>query len=385
IAAGPPTVSTQPDRSDRRPKKLTGVHTHYDWPTLPHADGDLNLYFGDIHGHSWQSDGMSDPEESFLRVRDLLADDFHALTDHDRFISRRISDGQWQQQKDVVDHYHAPGRFVTLYGQEWTTPRTARPHGWGHFCILSSDPDIPLYDHGDPRYRDLPDLLAALRGRSAVAIPHHIGWTGIRWDVWDSQLCPVIEVCSVHGAFEYEGNQPIPHRGGQRGCFIRDGLAKGLRFGLAGGSDQHGLIWHHGVCRQRDVYRAGLTGVWAPELTRRAILDAIRARHTFATSGVKLRLSFSVDGQMMGSDIEINEAPSIAVDVAVPPREGKLAWLEIVRNGTVINRYGGEGQRSRYTFVDPDCPPGTTSYYYLRVLLSDGNLAWSSPVWATRV
>jgi hypothetical protein len=393
----------------RRACALSGITPRYEWPEPGEAARGLRVYFGDIHGHSWQSDGMGDPEASYLRARDLYHDDFHVLTDHDHFVGKRLNDAQWQEQKDLVEHHHAPGSFVTLFGQEWTTPRVGRPHGWGHFNVYSADPTIPLFDHTDPRWRDLQDLYAAIRRHNAIAIPHHIGWTGVPWDAIDAELTPVVEICSVHGAFEYEGNEPIRHRGGMKGCFYRDGLKAALRVGVVGGSDQHGLTWHHGVCWKRNPFRAGLTGVWAPQLTRDAILAAFRSRRTFATTGVKLQLYFAVNDGLMGGVIEANGPPTIHVDVAVPPQEGRLAWLEIVRDGMVAHRYGGEGQRSRYTFVDKQCPlfapPNTktgtgnfprsepvpilngnaTCSYYLRVTLADNNMAWSSPVWVTRI
>ncbi|GAF88288.1 unnamed protein product, partial [marine sediment metagenome] len=52
---------------------LAGVTVRYAWPAAarrritaatPYDEGKLNVYFGDIHGHSWQSDGMGEPEES---------------------------------------------------------------------------------------------------------------------------------------------------------------------------------------------------------------------------------------------------------------------------------------------------------------------------------
>lgn len=390
--SGPPMMWMADILSPFEGIRLSGKSARYEWPEPTGPTRDLNLYFGDIHGHSWQSDGMGDPEASFLRTRDVFRDHFHALTDHDHFVGKRLNDAQWQQQKDLVEHYHAPGEFVTLFGQEWTTPRINRSHGWGHANIYSADPATPLFDHTDPRYRDLPDLYRALRPHRAIAIPHHIGWTGVRWDAVDPELTPVVEICSVHGAFEYEGNEPIRHRGGIRGCFYRDGLAAGLRLGIVGGSDQHGLTWHHGVCWKRNPFRAGLTGVWAPELTRAAILDAFHARRTFATTGVKLRLYFTVNDKLMGSIVETDQPPTIRVDVAVPPEEGRLAWLEIVRNGHVVHRYGGEGQRSRYTFTDDQCPlfaaqgpKGAICSYYLRVTLAGNNMAWSSPAWVRRL
>ncbi len=365
---------------------LSGVCDRYEWQGPSSDDGlsGFECYIGDIHSHSRFSDGMGEPEECYLRARDVFHDDFHVLTDHDRFVGKPIMPGQWQELKDVAEHYHADGQFVTFFGQEWTTPRVNGRHGWGHYIIYSPDPTIPLFDHGDPRYRDLPDMLEAVRPYRAIAIPHHIGWTGVRWDVWDPEVIAAVEICSVHGAFEYEGNEPIRHRGGMKGSFVRDGLAAGRRFAIVGGCDQHGLIWHHGVCWKRNCYRAGLTGVWAKERTRDAILDAIHQRRTFATTGVKLCPRFAINGHPIGSEIEVDGPPNLWVDVAIPYQEGRLRWIEIIRDGTVINSFGGEDQQSRYPFTDEQCPRGKTSYYYVRVTLEDRNLAWTSPIWVTR-
>ncbi len=388
---GPPDLKANREPGGGCVGRLAGVAERYAWPTWAGeeksdaaAPENLNLYFGDIHGHSWQSDGMGEPEECHLRARDVLGDDFHVLTDHDYFVGKRIADGQWEEQKEIVDHYHDPGRFVTLFGQEWTTPRTTHPRGYGHFNVYTADRRIPLLDHRDPRYRTLAGLYAKVREHDGLAVPHHIGWTGIRWSELDLEVTPCVEVCSVHGVFEYEGNEPIRHRGGIKGSFLRDGLAAGRRVGVVGGSDQHGLIWHHGVCWKRNAYRAGLTGVWAPELSRAAILDAIRKRRTFATTGVKLDLRFTIDGQLMGGEVRTNMPPVASVDVGIPVAEGKLAWLDIIRDGAVVHRYGGEGQHSRYTFTDEAPRNRPVSYYYLRVTLEDNNMAWSSPIWVLR-
>ena len=368
-------------------KKLTGVTPRIEWPPpalkKPGTD-EFSVYFGDIHGHSWQSDGMGDPNEAYLRARDVFHDDFHVLSDHDNFVGKRLMDGEWQQQKDLADHYNQPGKFSTLYGQEWTSPRTTAKHGWGHFIVYSADPKTPLFDHKSNEYRDLPQLLEGIKPYNAITIPHHIGWTGVRWEAWDENIIPVAEICSVHGAYEFEGNTPIAHRGGIKGCFHRDGLARGLKIGVAGGADQHGLIYHHGICWKRNVYRSGITGVWAKELTREAIIEAFRKRRTFATSGVKILPRLTVNGRIPGSEIKADTTPEINVDVTVPSDEGKLARIELIRNGETINTSTEKKQRSFYTFKDEKCPKGA-NHYYLRILLTDNNMAWTSPVWVKLV
>jgi len=368
---------------------LRNVDPHYEFPVVKinssnqESEGDSgawNLYFGDLHGHSWMSDGMGDPDESFRRARDIFHDDFHALTDHDNFVGQKYLHAEYEEQKTLVDHFHEPGRFVPFFAQEWTTPRAGLLHGYGHKNLYSITPDHPLFDHKAEATQDTPELFAILAKHGMIAIPHHVGWTGTDWENHDPIIQPLAEICSVHGAFEYMGNTPIPHRGGRPGHFIRDALDRGLRFGLVGGSDQHGLTWQHGVCWKRNAYRAGLTGILAKELTREALFDAMRSRRTFASTGVKLRPHITVAGLHMGQEGDVSEPPKIAVDVLAL---SEIKWITVVRNGEDRFRYGGEGTRSRFSLTDDTLPDGRTSYYYLRVELEDGNMAWTSPIWVT--
>ncbi|HWM75773.1 MAG TPA: hypothetical protein VNQ53_18635, partial [Nocardioides sp.] len=44
----------------------------------------------------------------------------------------------------------------------------------------------------------------------------------------------------------------------------------------------------------------------------------------------------------------------------------------------------GLGVRSiDLTWTDPEPPAGRTAFYYARVFLVDGEMAWSSPIWVT--
>jgi hypothetical protein len=341
-----------------------------------------NFYFGDIHGHTYMSDGMGDVDEYFLRCRDLHGDDFCACTDHDNFVGQRLLNSEYEEHRRAVEHFHDDGRFVTLYAQEWTTARPTRPTGYGHINFYSKTPDHPMMDHLDPRWQHQRDVMAVCREHGMIGGPHHVAWVGHRWEEHDPEVIRFVEMCSVHGVFEYEGNLPIPHRGNFPGCFVQDGLALGMKFGFVGGSDQHGLIWHHRVCWKRDAYRSGLTGVLAPELTRDAVFDALKNRRTFATTGVKIRLGFKVNGAIMGSEITSDGPPQIHVDLVSPTTD--IRWVDLVRSNERILRYGGESLQTFFSFTDDDCPVGEESWYYLRVILDDDNMAWSSPIWVTR-
>ncbi len=358
------------------------INPPHAWDPLEELSGidePLNVYYGDLHGHTWMSDGMGDVDQYFIVRRDYYGDDFASLTDHDTFVGRTIFPTEFEFQKEITDHYNADGRFATLFGQEYTTARY--PRGIGHKCVYSTDKRIPLFDHMMEEYDTSPKLNDAIRKWGAIVAPHHTGWTGTDWENADDSIQTFAEVVSNHGRFEFMGNKPIKHRGGMRGHFLQDGFARGHRFGLIGGSDNHGLIWHHGIARQRDSYRTGLACVLAPDLTRQSVFDALKKRRCFASTGNKPRLDFRVNGHLMGEEIKVDKGP-VSIRAKVSARE-KLDYITVVKNNEDWYHFGGEGWESRFSITDDELPE-KESFYYLRVLFKDGHMAWSSPVWVMR-
>lgn len=350
------------------------------WEPLEEYEGGgepLNVYYGDIHGHTWMSDGLGDVDEYYITRRDYYQHDFASLTDHDTFVGKSISPSEWELIKEVTQRFHSED-FVTIFGQEWTTARY--PANAGHKCIYSLDPDIPLFDHDYSKYRVTRNLYPELKKWDVLIFPHHTGWTGTDWENLDPEIQTLAEICSNHGVFEYPGNKPIPHRGNARGCFIQDGLAAGHRFGLIGGTDSHGLIWHHHAGWKRDCNRSGLACVLAPDLSRESLFNAMRKRRTFATTGIKPRLDFRVANYLMGDEFETEE-DSVRVRFNCAAQED-IRWVTIVKNNEDIYTYGGDGYTTRFSFED-ELAPGT-SYYYARVEFDGPEMAWSSPVWVTR-
>lgn len=350
------------------------------------------LFFGDIHQHSSLSDGMGTVEDAYTRSRDRYGLDFAALADHEWFVRNRLLPSEWAYIRAVNASFHAPGEFISIPAYEWTGRRY--PLGPGHKNVYFQDESHPIYSLEDSLYDSTPELFEAVKAAEAVAVPHHIGWTGVDWEHHDPVAQPDVEIVSVHGAFEHIGNEPIGHRGGIPGMFAQDGLERGLRFGLIGSSDGHGLIHHHGVGRKKDPWRQGLTGLWAPELTREAVFEALKARRVYATSGTPIRVWIEAEGPA-ATAASNGEAPARAVmggelTVAGPPSltsrvegTGKVRYVHLLRDNEVVYSFGGDADGGRYgnfTFVDEGVPPGT-HWYYLRVVQVDGEMAWSSPIW----
>lgn len=341
--------------------------------------GEYEIIFGDLHQHSALSDGMGTADQCYARSRHVYGHDFATLTDHEWFTGNMILPSEWEWIKIVGRTYDSEPEFITLAAYEWTSARV--PAGAGHKNVYFSDWDQPVFGLRNTAPKT-PELFRMLKDHRAIAIPHHIGWTGVDWENHNEEVQPVFEIVSAHGAFEYMGNEPIMHRGGIKGHFVQDGLLKGLRFGLIGASDGHGLLWHHGISRIEDEWKTGLAAVLVQTRTREAIMDALKKRRVYATSGQRIRLLFRSESHWMGDTLSTTAPPRFTIDV-----EGTAAlkYVKLIRNGEEVLTLGrdiADGRGVRTTFEDATIQPGN-SWYYVRVVQEDGEMAWSSPIWVS--
>jgi hypothetical protein len=349
-------------------------------------------FLGDIHFHTAHSDGVGTLEEAWLRCKARYGHDFACLTDHDAFLERRVTDGVWRQMVDVAEFFHAPEQgFAALVGIEYTGAKFPGP---GHKCVYLPDADAPLVCKADA-LQDPAPLLARVSALGGFAIPHHVGWIGGDPEHHDPDAQPCWEVCSAHGQYEAERDEPdappIGYRDAPPGTwaevrkhFLRRRLEAGQVFGFVGGSDGHGLLWHHGVSPKADSHRTGLTGVWLEALDRAAILDAIRARRTWATSGARIALGFTLDGAWMGS--RLDQPPAGALEItyrATKPVAELVAFVSDAHGTRAVARHkprnGPLGAAWRVD-LGGALPQDGRACLYVRLAQKDKEVAWASPV-----
>ncbi len=329
------------------------------------APASWNTLFGDVHQHSAHSDGLGTADEPYERARWAYGDDFCVLSDHESFLGKRTSPGEWRRLQRAAERHHAPGEgFLTIFAYEWTGRRFPGP---GHKVVYLPEPGLPIVSRDEvPEGSELLKRVAALGG---FAVPHHVGWTGADAVAHEEHLQPVWELCSCHGCYEY-ADHPLGQRGELRDQLVVPMLRSGLRFGFVAGSDGHGLLWHHGVCRKRDAHRTGLTAVLVREPTRAAWFEAVRARRCYATSGAKIRLWAEVAGQPMGASLPGAGRVSLR---AVARGTAPIERLEVVGPCGVLARAEAGGREARLAaeVVGP--------WVYVRVVQADGERAWASP------
>jgi hypothetical protein len=329
------------------------------------------VLWGDLQIHSNYSDGTGIPEDLYDYARNVAALDLAAVTDHDHWGTPFLdqSPALWEEIVQQTGRAHEPGRFVTLLGYEWTS--------WihGHRHVLFGGAAGELLSSIDPRYDTPQELWAGLRDRDALTLAHHSAGdpVAIDWSVPpDQALETVTEIVSVHGSSE-AADSPFPVNGALAGNHVRDALDRGYRLGFVGSGDGHD--GHPGLAHL-GARTGGLAAILSEELTRPAVLEALRARRTYATSGPRILLAATLGGHPMGAVLPVPERPAALEVRVVAPRS--LARIDLVRSGKVMESISGEGRRE-LVFERTLRDLSSGEYLYVRVIQEDGGLAWSSP------
>ncbi len=330
------------------------------------------VYWGDLHGHSGLSDGTGTPEDYYRYARDVAALDVAALTDHDHWGMQPLSETPelWGGIRAQTKAFHDPGRFVTLLGYEWTS--------WlhGHRHVLYFEGEGRVLSSVDPAFESPLQLWVALRGQPALTIAHHTagGPIATNWEIPpDPELEPVTEIASVHGSSEADDSPRVIYNPVD-GHFARDALDRGYRLGFVGSGDGHD--GHPGMAHLASP-NGGLVAILADELTREAVLEALRARRVYATNGPRILLRATLDGAPMGAALEADEGRTRTLEVlAVAP--GVLERIDLVRSGRVVRTFAGTGSRE-LRVTEPIAGLESGEYLYLRAVQVDDGAAWSSP------
>ena len=170
----------------------------------------------------------------------------------------------------------------------------------------------------------------------------------------------------MRGSYEYHGAPRQARRSIQQPSrYMHDTWAQGNVIGVIASPDHGGGL--------------GKACVYAEDLSRKAILEAIRQRHTFGTTAARIFLDVRVNGHLMGE--KTSEPAGDRVEVKVRVRcPSQIARVEVCRNNKFLYLKEPAGPETELTFVDTS-PEKGRSYYYVRVIQKDDEIAWSSPVW----
>jgi hypothetical protein len=282
------------------------------------SSDEYSLYWGDLHGQVKLADKLP---EYFRFARDVSALDFasHQRNDHE------VSKSDWVKTQRVTEEFNKPGKFVVFLGYEWSG--TYERGGDHNVYFLESYQPIRRSGHefiedksdSDTDLTHITELYKEFKGKNVLIIPH-VGGRPANLKFHDPELEPVIEIHSAHGTFEW---------------FMRRALERGYKVGFVAGSDDYKLRLggaYPGFDDRRFV-RGGLTALYAKELTRESLFEALKARRCYGTTGERLILKLYVDGHFMGEEYVAETPPEISVEVIGTKSIEKIEvfrWLDKV-------------------------------------------------------
>ena len=388
----------------------------------------LYLLFGDTHAHSWTSDGADPADYYYHFARDVAKLDYFGLADHDFLICG--TPGVESYIAFLPKSFNSK-EFVCFQGYEFTS----QPKGHRVVVFEGDDkPTIPSMILNGIRGRDANSNACLyhflrkfdLSPDSRVMVTcHNMVQMGNDFKNYDESLEPLYDVASLHILAEKPSKEyPAMNIGtSQNGSMVALlGTVQALA-GLTGSKDKSAKNqWY--MC-WRDCLNAGLplgaygtsdthavnglgyvvSAVWAESKNRRAIFDAMYARHSLGLDSqlrstdmwnmarevagrkrslpmLRADVRFWLDGNFMGSRLQISAPPLARVRVFNTQLDDPVRAIVFVKDGKEVHTAQVKDRNpAEETWRDDNFALGK-HYYYVRAEFLSGNTAFSSPVFA---
>lgn len=336
------------------------------------------IFRGDMHRHTDISQDFKYDGSLFEVYRyalDAAGFDYIAPTDHQTGYDQEFS---WWQHEKYVDLFLVPGAFTPIFGYE----RSLRfPNG--HRNIIRPNRGVrPLPIPADEASgkEGARKLFAHLKETGGISMPHSIATAqGTNWRDADPEVEPLVEIYQGYRAsYEYEGapkaastlNQHAQKSGWEPSGFFWNALAKGYKLGVQASSDH----WSTHISYACLLVEGD---------TREHMMDAIRKRHAYAaTDNIILDFRVSANGAeyIQGDILESQSAPVLLVTAQ---GTNTIKQIDVMKDRTFLYTTRPQSKNARFSFTDSRKAPGE-SWYYVRVLQEDGQIAWSSPIWVKK-
>ncbi len=340
-----------------------------------------NIYFGQLHSHTNYSDGagsITDAYEHATEVHETTDTlDFLAVTDHSNSFdsassdSVTISDGslseEWTEGNAYAEQY-TTDEFVTIFGYEMTWS-----NGLGHINTYNTSgfqsrtqSDYTTYSTALQNYYDTLETET-----DSISQFNHPGTTFgdfsdfSYYDEEIDELITLIEVGNGEGTIGSSSYFPSYE-------YYTCALDKGWHVAPTNNQDNHKGLWGDA--------NTARTVVLADSLTEDSIYDAMRNYRVYATEDNDLSIYYTLDGNIMGtilSESDVDDTVTLSVKLSDPTDSSLGTVSVIVNGGYVLASQTVSGSEDTVTFnVSSDY-----SYYYIKVVEADGDIAVTAPVW----
>lgn len=369
------------------------------------APGQEKVFFGVLHSHTSYSDGSGKPDEAYDHARGAGLD-FLALTEHNHAeavgddhvgigLDHSLYNGNAANSLiSIAKAKTVDGQFVALYGQEFSTISSGN-----HVNVLDVG-EVITVEKG--RFDKLLDFLATRRdstGNPCILMLNHPSDTldilpkeygrddfnGVQ--DWVKRMGgPTRLIQIINGPGQVGGDDHPPARPDEQ-AFLKY-VNMGFMLAPTADQDNHRRNW--------GTATPARTAVIAPELTKAALLEAIRRRHVYATEDPNLRLIVKVNGHLCGDVIPVPEAQSrldISYEIEDDDEPGAEYIIRVFGDSVggdpagLIDSFDAtrDGSGAVRGAIDDIVFTGSPQFFFFKVTQFDEDGgeddAWTSPVW----
>lgn len=308
------------------------------------------IFFGDLHSHTYYSDGQGSPAEAFLQARQYGAD-FLAITDHSYSGGRSLFDST-----TIIADQHTTEDFVAIASFEMTK-------SWGHMVILNTQ----WYE-----WRDMDrDSFYALLLKDSMCIaqwnhPMEMLDEFNDFQGYSPQLDKVINLLEI---INMKRNQTF------ESSYIK-ALDQGWHVAPTANSDCHRKEWIKDYSAR--------TAILATDLTREKLFEAMRKRRVYSTENSNLQIFYSINDSIMGSILHRVSQCLVKINISDPDtfnESDRIVSVQIIANGgEVVASTSCMDHKAQWSLM-LDENYRNYSYYYVKVKNSRGEYAYTAPIW----
>jgi hypothetical protein len=323
-------------------------------------------YYCDLHVHSDDTIGTNSTTYNLTYGRDVSGLDVLAFAHNDFNITKE----RWDRTVELIHEITQDHSFVAYPGTEWCGSSCA---GGDHNVVFlhGKTPEFPFLKNGR-------------HVRSFEWNEDMKSNTSIQPGAW-----PLEELWAAY-AHDPEGHLLIPHVGGRRcildwhypklerlveigsswghfGWLYDDAMRRGHKMGASMAGDEHRGRCGGGVPGTA-VFgtKGGITGVLAPSLSRAAVGKALRARHTWASTGERTVGLAGCGGFIQGDEFQHDGPAKIQYrflgdagwdEITAYDHTGPIWHRDLQTEGTGLSerrirvRWGGARVKDRYRWA----------------------------------
>ena len=346
--------------------------------------GNERNYFGQLHSHTLNSDGIGTLDEAFAYARDDANLDFFAVTDHSNYWDNASSDPagvynlreyqsanpRWQDGVVAARNANRPGEFVSFYGFEMTWSG-----GPGHINTFATEGFVSRNNSvlnakgNDAGLRAYYELLKETP--ESISQFNHPGPTFgnfanfAYWDPTIDERITLLEVGNGEGAIGSGGYFPSYRE-------LDLALDKGWHVAPTNNQDNHRGRWGNS--------NTARTVIHTNDLSINGVYQALREKRVYATEDNDLDIVYTLNGEILGTVLD--EVPSEAhfqVEVKNPDESKRVRDISIITNGgrTIYTApYGTRNATLDHKITNP-----SAGYYYIKVVQESGRIAVTAPIW----